>query len=162
MIAPARPIGTKKYADAIEHLQQQVNELQAKLSAESESYRLIISTMATTCRTLQARVRTLEGERLESVGEEDRPPSTGISASLAGNRARRRHTARAMSWPTIISETSIIRRETLNQPDSMALASIESRREPLSSSPCPHTPVSYSQHASVDDLVFYKACQSWF
>lgn len=160
MIPPTRP--TTKYIDAIEELQQQVNELQAKLSAEAESYRLIISTMATTCRTLQARVRTLEGERLESVAEEGHPSTCMPSPlSFAGSRARRRHTARAMSWPTIIPEASIIRKDILDQPAHMPLTGTESP-EPLPPSSCLHPSLSYPRQASVDDIVFQKAYQSWF
>lgn len=55
--------GTQDTAD----LKQQVNTLQTQLSAEAQSYRTIIAAMATTCRSLQERIRTLEAERHDTV-----------------------------------------------------------------------------------------------
>lgn len=52
------------HADSVGVLRRRIEALQAQLSAEAESYRLIIATMAETCRTLQARIRILESERV--------------------------------------------------------------------------------------------------
>lgn len=54
-------------------LDTRVAFLQRQLAAEADSYRMIIATLAGTCRTLQARVRALEAHAAEQASLDDGP-----------------------------------------------------------------------------------------
>ena len=148
------------------------------LEAQADSYRNIISAMAATCRTLQARVRTLEVERYGPPnvsgieGSESGPPSPSEPNARSlwstpfysgvGVRRRRGNT-RSLSWPVSREEAETLQRDTqrfrLSRCAENAMTTVT---ESMCNSPLTKCPGHPLEDVSIDAMIFEKACLAWF
>lgn len=163
MLAPrthTEPVGSGD----VDQLRQRVKVLQAQLSADADSYREIISTMAATCRTLQARVRTLEVERLQSVAEVEWEPSwvQGYRTSAYPGGHRRRVNSRSLSWPISREEAEELRRGHARSQSVSVTSGSPVEIQTICASPVANSPDRWSGCVSLDTIIFEKACQAWF
>lgn len=155
----ALPRAKTEPTDNSDELRQRVKALRAQLSAEAESYRLIISAMATTCRALQARICTLETERLQNAVEGDQPGMQGFHMSRLGGRSRRCN-SRSLSWPSTCREADFFRKDAQGQADYGSGVAVETQITHASIAPvsADHWP----RRVCLDVIIFEKACQAWF